>query len=584
MGASAYIVSAAALHPSIADLQVAIVAVRFFGIARGLFRYLERTTFHQATFRLLARLRVWFYAALEPLAPARLLRYRSGDLLARMQEDIESLENFYVRVLAPSLVAAGIALCVAFFLWRFDPPLALSVLLLQALAGIGLPLLVRRLSAAPGREQVLQRAALNASLVDAVQGMPDLLAAGQQVRQLRRLEATGQALAGAQRRLAALNAWQNALLGLLANLALWVVLVLATPLVSAGTLPGVYLAVLALVALTSFEAIAPLPLAAGYLEGNLQAARRLLEIVDAPPEVSDPLHPLPLVVAAPAPPDRQARTVLLEVRDLRFRYPPAWQLSGTASLKDSIEPFESGPGALDGLDFSLRLGESVAIIGPSGVGKSTLVNLLLRFWEYREGQILLDGQDLRCYLPEDVRRAISVVSQNTYLFSASVRENLLVARPGASPDEVVQAARGAQIHEFIESLPQGYDTWIGEQGVRLSAGERQRLAIARALLKNAPLLVLDEATANLDALTERQVLEALQELAAGRATLVLTHRLVGLEAMHEILVLDRGRVVERGRQGDLLGSSGLYRRMWDLQNQALSDLYLSLTDDPSPPP
>ncbi len=154
MGASAYIVSAAALHPSIADLQVAIVAVRFFGIARGLFRYLERTTSHQATFRLLARLRVWFYTALEPLAPARLLRYRSGDLLARMQEDIESLENFYVRVLAPPLVAAGIALCVAFFLWRFDPRLALSVLLLQALAGIGLPLLVRRLSAAPGREQV----------------------------------------------------------------------------------------------------------------------------------------------------------------------------------------------------------------------------------------------------------------------------------------------------------------------------------------------------------------------------------------------------------------------------------------------
>jgi ATP-binding cassette, subfamily C, bacterial CydCD len=581
MGASAYLVSAAALHPSIADLQVAIVAVRFFGIARGLFRYLERTTSHQATFRLLARLRVWFYTALEPLAPARLLRYRSGDLLARMQEDIESLENFYVRVLAPPLVAAGIALCVAFFLWRFDPPLALSVLLLQALAGIGLPLLVRRLSAAPGREQVLQRAALNASLVDAVQGMPDLLATGQQGRQLERLDETGQALAGAQRGLASLNAWQNALLGLFANLALWVVLVLAIPLVSAGTLPGVYLAVLALVALTSFEAIAPLPLAASYLEGNLQAARRLMEIVDAQPEVSDPAQPLLLTVARPG---RRADAALLEVRGLCFRYPKAWQLSGAASLPDSIEPFESGPGALEGLDLSLRLGESVAIVGPSGAGKSTLVNLLLRFWEYREGQILLDGQDLRRYRPEDVRRAISVVSQNTYLFSASVRENLLVARPDAGPDEVVQAARSAQIHEFIESLPQGYETWIGEQGVRLSAGERQRLAIARALLKNAQLLILDEATANLDALTERQVLEALQELAAGRATLVLTHRLVGLEAMHEILVLDKGRVVERGRQRNLLAAAGLYRRMWDLQNQALSDLYLFLSENPSPPP
>jgi ATP-binding cassette subfamily C protein CydC len=214
----------------------------------------------------------------------------------------------------------------------------------------------------------------------------------------------------------------------------------------------------------------------------------------------------------------------------------------------------------------------VAIVGPSGAGKSTLVGLLLRFWDYRAGRILLCGQELRLCSQEDVRRQVSVVSQSTYLFSASVRENLLLARPDATPGELEQAARRAGVHDFITSLPQGYDTWIGEQGVRLSAGERQRLAIARALLRDAPLLVLDEATANLDTLLERQVLESIREPLAGRATLLLTHRLVGLDSAREILVLERGRLVERGSHAALLAAAGLYRHMWDLQNQVLSDL------------
>jgi ATP-binding cassette subfamily C protein CydCD len=542
MATSAYIISAAALQPSIAELQVAIVGVRFFGISRGLFRYLERYVSHQVTFRLLAGLRVWFYQALEPLAPARLLMYRSGDLLGRILGDIESLESFFVRVAAPPLTALLVALVVFGLLASFSGSLALAWLVLWLAAALGVPTLARWLSREPGRQAVGLRAELQVALVDGIQGLAELIAFGGGAQRLGQVDQASCRLVKAQGRMATITSGQNALVGLLGNLGLCLALALTIPQVSAGRLPGVYLAVLALIVLTSFEAVTPLPLAAQYLESNLQAARRLFEIVDTPPMVQDPAAPLP-------PP----QAVGLEVRDLRFQYPNA----------------EPGTWALQDVSFSLPPGGRTAIVGPSGAGKSTLVNLLSRFWEYEEGRISLDGQDIRGYAQGDVRRCLGVISQNAYLFSATVWDNLRLARPGASREEIVQAAQGARIHEFIASLPQGYDTWAGEQGSRFSGGERQRLAIARALLQDAPLLVLDEATANLDALTEREVLRSIFDLAKDRSLLVITHRLVGLESMDEILVLDQGRVVERGNQEELLRSGGLYRRMWDLQNQVL---------------
>jgi ABC-type multidrug transport system fused ATPase/permease subunit len=214
------------------------------------------------------------------------------------------------------------------------------------------------------------------------------------------------------------------------------------------------------------------------------------------------------------------------------------------------------------------------VVGPSGAGKSTLVNLLLRFWDYaapgNAGQILLNGQELACYRPEEVRSMLAVVSQNTYLFNATLRENLLIARPQASESEILRAVAQAQLEALIERLPQGLDTWIGEGGLRLSAGERQRVAIARAILRDAPLLILDEATANLDTMTEREVLGAIHTLMEGRSTLMITHRLVSMEWMDEILVLRGGRVAERGRHQDLIQQGGWYARMWRQQQSLIA--------------
>ena len=540
LGTSAYLIAYAALQPSVAALQVAIVGVRFFGISRALFRYLERLVSHGVNFRLLGSLRVWFYQKLEPLAPARLQDLRSADLLSRAIADIEILENFYVRAVTPPLVALVVTAGTGLFVGIYAPRLAVLLVGLLLLAGIGLPLLVHRLAAAPGRDMVERRGALNNAWLDLIQGMPDILAFGSAQAQLDRIAAAGAGLSSAQRRLNRAGSLGSALGVLITGLGLWGVLLLAIPLVG-SRFDGISLAVLALVALASFEAVTPLTQAAQHLESSLQAARRLIALVDLQPEIIPPAQPLPLPSGG----------LDLRIAGLDFAY-------GDTSAE-----------ALSGLDLDLPAGKRVALVGPSGAGKTTLFNLLLRFWEFERGQILLDGRDIRCYAPEEVRARMALIAQSTYLFAGTLRQNILLAKPDAAPEALRAAVETSQLSEWIASLPDGLDTWVGERGLQLSGGERQRVAVARAVLRGVPLLLLDEPTANLDAATERRLLDTLHAASAGRSLIVITHRLVRMEDYDEILVLRRGQVAERGKHADLLAARGIYAQMWRIQSETL---------------
>ncbi len=505
MMTSAWLISKSALAPSVADLGVAIVAVRFFGIARGVFRYLERLVSHDTTFRLLASLRVRFYQAIEPLVPAR-LTLRSGDLLSRVVDDIESLQNVYLRAIAPPLVALLVAAGLTLVFAAFDPLVALIALAFMLAAGISAPLLTWRIGQGAGRERVQARSELNAALIDTIQGIGETLVYGRDA--LRELDALNARLSQQETRLAWLDGLQSGLMIVLVNGAALAVLTVAVPRVD-----PIDLAALALGTTAAFEALMPLAQAAAQLGANVAAAERLFEVIDAAPAVTDPPKPV------------QPNDWDICFEHVGFRY--------------------DADVVLNEVSLEIPAGRRIAIIGASGSGKSTLVNLLARFWDANSGQILLGGRDLRDYAQEDVRRVIGVMEQRTHLFNTTLRENIWIGRRAASEDEVIEAAKRARLHEFVTSLPDGYATLVGENGLKLSAGERQRVSLARVLLKGAPILVLDEPTANLDALNERAILEMILEQTQGKTLILLTHRRALLDRMDAVVVMRDGRIVEQ---------------------------------------
>jgi ATP-binding cassette, subfamily C, bacterial CydC len=514
MATAGYLISRAAERPPILSLTVAIVAVRFFGLARPLARYLDRLASHDVALRSLGRIRVGVYRRLEPLAPAELEGYRRGELLTRMVGDVDSLQGLYARALGPPLVALLVGgVCVGLVAGVL--PAAAAFLAAGLLAGgLVVPALALALGRATGRGQSPARGRLTAELVELLQGAPELVAYGREEETIARIRAADDELVRLGRRDALTAGLADALALLVAGATTVGVLAVAVAAHDAGTVDRVLVATLALLALSSFDAVAPLPAAARELWANVTAGARVFELTDREPAVRDPAAPL-------APPPARP-TVALE--RVTARYP-----GGAAPV-------------LDGIDLVLRPGRRVALVGESGAGKTTVANLLLRFLDPTEGRVTIAGRDVREYRQEDVRRTFAVAGQDAHVFDTTIRANLLLARPEASDDELRGAIRRARLADWVDRLPDGLDTLVGEDGSRLSGGQRQRLTVARALLADAPVLVLDEPTAHLDPPTAEELVNDALVAAGDRSVLLITHRPEGLDLVDEVVRLDRGRI------------------------------------------
>ena len=520
MAISGWLISKAALQPPILDLAVAIVAVRFFGIARGCLRYLERLVTHDVALRILADLRVQLYRALEPLAPAGLLAFRSGDLLARMVSDVDALQDLFLRGLVPPLVAALVLGLAAGVLVPLAAPAVLPLVVLFAAAGAGLPWLSARLARRWAAERGRLRGELSARLVEILDGAGELAVYSALDAGRRPLGAIGDGLARIDVRRALGDAAGEAGLVVAAGLATVAALAIGVQLAAGRRLDPVFLATVTLTVMASFEAVQQLPAAFERIQHSLAAGRRLLEVEAVPAPVTEPAAPLPVRMGA------------IEVEDAWLRYgaDQPWVLAG-ASLR--LEP-----------------GERVALVGASGSGKTSLAAALLRFRELDRGRVLIDGTDAARCRPDDVRKLIGLCSQDAHVFNASLRDNLRLARPDASQEQLEDAARRARLLDWVGSLPAGWGTRAGEAGALLSAGQRQRLALARALLAGFPVLILDEPTANLDAATAVELMDAVLAEPRGRTILLITHRPEGLAGMDRILELSGGRVSGQAALGD----------------------------------
>lgn len=543
---AAYLVMAASVALLLLLLSVPIFLVRLVAVVRPLARYAERCLSHDLAFRLLARLRTRVYACLEPLAPTLLLHHRSGDILARLIADIDELQIIYLRIISPLAVAGVSALLVLVVCSSLSMPLAWFVLAGLIMVGSVVPLLSWALARGLGKERVAVRAEQQALLVDGMQGMQDLLAYGQAQAYVEKIVTYDDRLGTLQRRMARISGLREALNDFFTHGTMWVVLVLALPFVRNGKLDGIYIGCLAMLVLATFEAIRPLGGMCQSLEYALAAGQRLYTLLDTAPEVIDP--PLPMV---PPVLDQDA-SYTLAFAEVSFAY-------------NATEP-----AVLTRIDLCLRPGSRVALVGTSGAGKSTLLRLAQRCWDPSAGCITLNGTDIRGYALSDLRAVLGVMTQETYLFNTTLRDNLLLARSGTSDEELLHVLELVQLGEFVRQLPAGLDTWLGEQGLRLSGGERQRLALARVLLKDAPILLLDEVTANLDPQTEQEVLATLYELTRGRTTLLVTHRLLAMEQMDEIIVLEEGVIQERGTHAQLLKQCGRYAQLYAVQQSMLT--------------
>ncbi|WP_318370740.1 heme ABC transporter ATP-binding protein/permease CydC [Enterobacter sp.] len=501
--------------------------VRGAAITRTAGRYFERLVSHDATFRVLEHLRVSTFSKLLPLSPAGLARFRQGELLNRVVADVDTLDHLYLRVISPLVGALVVIVIVTLGLSVLDVTLALTLGGIMLLTLFILPPLFYRAGKPTGEKLTRLRGQYRQQLTSWLQGQAELTIFGASQRYRSQMENTELSWHDAQRRQSELTALSQALMLLIGGFAVIAMLWLAAGGVGANTQPGALIALFVFCALAAFEALAPVTGAFQHLGQVIASARRITEITECPPEVTFPDAPSTVPTQ-----------VELQLNAVSFTYPGQVQK------------------ALDNVTLNVTAGQRVAILGRTGCGKSTLLQLLTRAWDPQAGDIQLNGQPLAALSEAALRASISMVPQRVHLFSATLRDNLLLAAPAASDEKLAEVLHQVGLEKLLEDA--GLNSWLGEGGRQLSGGELRRLAIARALLHDAPLLLLDEPTEGLDATTESQILDLLHRVTQGKTVMMVTHRLRGLSRCDQIIVMDNAQIIEQGNHAALLAKQGRY--------------------------
>ncbi|WP_326744693.1 thiol reductant ABC exporter subunit CydD [Streptomyces sp. NBC_00121] len=543
MAVSGWLISRASEQPPVLYLMVAVTATRAFGLGRAVFRYAERLVSHDAVLKMLAELRVAVYRGLERITPAGLGRTRRGDLLSRLVADVDTLQDYWLRWLLPAWTAVVVGAAAAGFTGWLLPQAGVVLALGLLLAGVGVPLVSGACARRAERQLAPARADLATRITDLLGGTAELTVAGALPTRKERTREADTVLTRIASRAATATALGGGLSALICGLTVVAAALVAVPAVHDGRLAGVELAVVVLTPLAAFEAVTGLPLAVQYRQRVKRSAERVYEVLDAPVPVHEPATP----AEAPATP------FPLEVRGLAARY--------SGASRD----------ALDSVDLTLTAGRRIAVVGPSGSGKTTLAQVLLRFLDARAGTYRIGGVDASALDGDSVRRFVGLCAQDAHVFDSSIRENLRLARTVATDDELRAALARARLLDWAEALPDGLDTLVGEHGARLSGGQRQRLALARALLADFPVLVLDEPAEHLDLATADALTADLLVATRGRTTVLITHRLAGLEAVDEVLVMDAGRIVQRGPYAALAAADGPLRRMLERERETVRE-------------
>lgn len=537
LSASAVLISKAALHPEVLDLMVLIVAVRFFGVSRGVFRYLERIFSHDTTFRILSRIRQWFFKSFNENYSEN-NKFKTGDIYTKIVNNVDELKDFYLRGIYPFIIAIFTGIITSIFISYFSKEISCIYAAGYILVGFILPIIILKLNNSFLEKENNLKKDINIVLLNILKGILELNIYSLKEKLTKEFKDLSRELSKLQKKKASINIFGDNLYSLVSTSLMAISLVLAAPMLAENKLSAIYYAMLPLTIMASFEALMPMIAVVYKFDEIYNCSKSISSIIEGD---NDKVKHF----------EESINNYNISVKNLSI-------------LDDNSKRY-----IIKNLSFELPYKKKIAIVGASGSGKSTILKALLGFIKYQEGDIKIGGKSYKNLSMEEIRKLFTAIEQNPYVFNTTIRENLLIANTEADENAIVSLLKELQVINLTKELSDGLDTMLGQFGYNVSGGEKQRLMIARALLKPSKIIFLDEPTASLDIKLEKKVVEVLHSAVRNKSCIWVTHRLVAMDKMDEIIVLHKGEVVERGGHRELIDKKGRYFKFWSAQNQYL---------------